>query len=100
MTDDDRTFDAELAQRLIDHARLDRGRAVAERLARAPAVAWPVDHDHAMPAAEQLAERPAHGFEVRARAMDQHHRQRRRILYSDLHDTKASAGHIDHAACR
>ena len=74
MHHDDGARYIELLQRFLDHPPLNRRRGIREAFARAPAMPRAVDQNHAVAAGQQVAERMAHGLEVRTGAVNHHDR--------------------------
>ena len=99
MHDEDRTIDPELAERLVDHPRLDVRRRILPSRARAPAMAGTVDQDDAMLLGQEVAERMPHRFEVGARAV-QHHDRQAGIARADIDDMEHGTFDLDHPALR
>ncbi len=94
----DRAADAELGQRLLDHAGLNFGRRVLEAGARAPAVSGTVDQDHAVLPGKPFADRLPHHLEIGTRAMEHHDRRTGRVARADIDDVEGPARHLDHPA--
>src|SRR4029077_5701750 len=90
----DRAPDVKLRQRLLDHSALGLWRRILAAGARTPAMAGPIDQDHAMLFGQSVAERFAHGFEIRARPMDQHDGLAAARSYVD--DGELGARDVDH----
>ena len=81
----------------MNELRLARGRGVGAAAGPvAPAVAGPVDEDHAIVRGQPVGQRQAHVFEIGARAV-QHH-DRRRIGWAKLHQVKPAAVDLEEAA--
>ena len=97
MGDQDGAAGADARERLMNEFRLARGRGVGAAAGPvAPAVAGPVDEDHAIVRGQPVGQRQAHVFEIGARAVQQH--DRRRVGWAKLHQVKPAAFDLDETA--
>jgi hypothetical protein len=95
-----RAADAELRQRLLDHAGLNFGRRILEAGAGAPAMPGTVDQDHAVLSGQPLPDRLPHHLEIGTGAVEHHDRRTGRVVRADIEDVQGSARHLDHPALR